>query len=518
MNDEERIVLVFDIGTQSTRTLLINAEGRILGAGKKAHAPAYFSPQVDWAEQDADYYYRCMCETASDVKFRHGDLWEKIEAVSITTIRDTIVCADENGKPLRPAILWLDKRQADGKPALSHFSKLAFRAAGMTQTVNMQFQKSHCNWIRQNEPDVWAKTKKCLLLSSYLTFKLTGKMADASPSIVSHLPFDSKKRNWMSPKALTWPIFPVEPEKLSEVRETGEILGYLTEKASKETGLEKGLPVIATGSDKACEILGLGCTSKENAAIGLGTTATITFMIDRYLEPERFIPPYHSVIPGKYTPEVEIFRGYWLISWFKKEFASKEVEEAEKLGIAAEKLLDARVKEIPPGCDGLLFQPYFTPNVTMPTARGAAIGFSDVHTRIHIYRAIIEGINFALMDGMKLMEKRAGHKFEKIYLGGGGSQSEEICQITADMFGLPVIRTESHEATGIGCALTMFVSLGVFGSYEEGVKKMIREKDRFLPDRETHKVYDELYESVFKRTYGRLRPLYKKLHEIYRAR
>ena len=122
----------------------------------------------------------------------------------------------------------------------------------------------------------------------------------------------------------------------------------------------------------------------------------------------------------------------WLISWFKKEFAEKEVEQAKLQGTSAEELLNKRLKEIPAGCDGLLFQPYFTPNVTMPSARGAIIGFSDQHTRIHIYRAIIEGINFALIEGMKLLEKRSGHAFEEIRLAGGGSQSDEICQITAD--------------------------------------------------------------------------------------
>ena len=161
---------------------------------------------------------------------------------------------------------------------------------------------------------------------------------------------------------------------------------------------------------------------------------------------------------------------------------AKEVIQAKRLGISPEELLNQSLKNVPEGCEGLLFQPYFTPNITMPTARGAIIGFSDAHTRIHLYRAIIEGINFALIDGMKVMEQRAGHKFQAIYLGGGGSQSDEICQITAHMFGLPVVRTQTYEATGIGCALAAFVGIGVFESYEDGVKAMVHEKDRFEPD------------------------------------
>lgn len=141
------------------------------------------------------------------------------------------------------------------------------------------------------------------------------------------------------------------------------------------------------------------------------------------------IPPYASVMRGHFTPEIEIFRGYWLVSWFKREFAAKEIETAQTLGISAEELLNRRLKEVPAGCEGLIFQPYFTPNTTMPVAKGAVIGFSDVHTRIHIYRAIIEGINFALMDGLKLLEKQSGHKFLEIYEGGGGAQSDEIARL-----------------------------------------------------------------------------------------
>lgn len=511
----ERIVLVFDVGTQSSRALLVNNRGEILGKDQVRHLPPYTSREPDQAEQRADFYYENICQAARGLKAQLPELWGRIEAVSITTIRDTAVCVDADGKPLRPAILWLDKRKAKGRPKLSQMTRMLFKAVGMDETATVQFQKSHCNWIRQNEPEIWEKTHKYLMLSGYLIYKLTGRMSDAAASLVGHIPFDHQTRTWQKQGALTRPVFPVEPEKLCRVVESGELLGKITRKASGDTGIPAGMPVIAAGSDKACEILGLGCITKEKAAIGLGTTATITFTMDKYLEPERFIPPYASIMKGCYTPEIEIFRGYWLISWFKKEFADKEMKQAEELGVSAEELLNRRIEEIPAGCEGLLFQPYFTPNVTMPTARGAIIGFSDQHTRIHIYRAIIEGINFALMDGMRLMEKRAGHKFKEIYLGGGGSQSDEICQITADMFGIPVIRTQTYEVSGMGCAIAAFVGLGVFKSYKEAVAAMVRRKDVFTPDMEQHKIYERLYEEVYKKIYGRLAGLYEKLYEIY---
>lgn len=511
---EERIVLVFDVGTQSSRALLINNRGEILAKSKRAHEPAYVSPRPDWAERDPDKYYEDICACSKDLKERFPGLFARVEAASITTIRDTVVCVDRNGKPLRPAILWLDKRMAEGKPKMSSLVRMMLKTVGMEETANLQFQKSHCNWIRQQEPEIWEKTDKYLLLSGYLIYCLTGEMVDAAASLVGHIPYDSQTRGWQKRGALTRPVFDVEESKLCRIAESGEVLGYITEKAAKDSGLSAGLRLIASGSDKACEILGMGCITKEKAAIGLGTTATITFTIQSYLEPERFIPPYNSVMKGYFTPEIEIFRGYWLISWFKKEFAEKEVEQALREGGSAEELLNQRLKEIPAGCEGLLFQPYFTPNITMPTAHGAVIGFSDRHTRIHIYRAIIEGINFALMDGMRLMEKRSGHQFSEIRLGGGGSQSEQICQITADMFGIPAVRTQTYEVAGIGCALAAFVGMGVFESYREAVEAMVRTRDIFEPDSKQHEIYEKLYENVFKKIYSRLEDLYEELGKI----
>jgi sugar (pentulose or hexulose) kinase len=226
------------------------------------------------------------------------------------------------------------------------------------------------------------------------------------------------------------------------------------------------------------------------------------------------MPAYPAIVPGYYNPEVEIFRGYWLLSWFKREFAAKETAEAELRGLRAEELLDERLREIPPGSGGLVMQPYFTPGLDMPFAKGAIIGFSDVHTRIHIYRAIIEGINFALMKGLRGMEKRGRMQAKRLYVAGGGSQSAEICKITASQFGLPVYRTQTHEVTAIGAAMTAFVSKGVFSSYNEGIEAMVHIRDEFLPDPKIHPIYEELYGEVFEKIFDKLSPLYAKISSI----
>ncbi|MEA4911843.1 MAG: FGGY-family carbohydrate kinase [Oscillospiraceae bacterium] len=503
------LVITFDVGTQSARAVIVDSAGSLLFKTQKVYEKPYYSKNPDWAEQRPDFYWEAVCACAQRLREKAGERWDDIAAVTLTTIRDTSVCLDENGVPLRDAIVWLDKRRAKCSKPLSAARRGLYGLVNMLDTVKLQRETSACNWIIENEPDIWAKTRWFVLLSTYLNFKLCGRVADADAGAIAHIPFDNKTRTWMKKSNLTRCVFEMGDDKLYELVKPETELGKITEAAAAATGLRAGLPLIATGSDKGCETLGLSVIDAHKAAISFGTTATIQFATDRYIEPQPFLPPYAAVVDGLWNPEIQVYRGYWLVSWFKREFAEKEVKQAAALGCAAEELLNKRLAEIPPGCDGLIFQPYFTPGVSMPHAKGAIIGFSDVHTRIHIYRAIIEGINFSLYEGMRLMEKRAHTTIEELYLAGGGSQSGEICQITADMFGLPVIRTATHEACGVGSAMIAFRSLGIFKDYSEACGAMVHVRDRFEPDPAAHAVYEDIYNNIYTKIFGKLLPLYK---------
>ncbi|MDR3336660.1 MAG: FGGY-family carbohydrate kinase [Treponema sp.] len=510
----EPLILTFDIGTQSTRALLVNARGDILHKVQKPYDPPYFSQNPGWAEQRADYYWGCIGETSRSLKEKAGDLWKDIIAVTCSTIRDTVVCLDRNRNPLGNVILWLDERKADKIPPVSAFANSLYRLVGMKEGVAIQRAGSHCNWLAYHDRERWDKTEKYVFISAWLNYKFTGNLVDSTASAIGHLPFDSKTRNWYKNRDFRWAIFYVTKGKLCDLVEPGTVTGGITAETSEHTGIPKGLPLIATGSDKGCETLGLSCLDNGKAALSFGTTATVQLSSQKYFEPQPFMPSYAAVVPGYFNPEIEIYRGYWLLNWFKREFAAKEMEEAAKLGLNAEKLLDNRLKEIPPGCDGLIMQPYFTPGVNMPFAKGAIIGFSDIHTRIHIYRAIIEGINFALMDGLHYMEKRGNMQIKSLFAAGGGAQSDEICRITASMFGLPVYRIQTHEATGIGSSLAAFVAKGVFSSYEEGIGKMVHIKDEFEPKPQEHQIYEQLYSEVFTKVFDKLSPLYEVISGI----
>ena len=184
------------------------------------------------------------------------------------------------------------------------------------------------------------------------------------------------------------------------------------------------------------------------------------------------------------------------------------------MGCSAEELLNKRLREIPAGCHGLILQPTFTPDPITPHAKGSVIGFSDIHTRIHLYRAIIEGIGFSLMDGLSVIEKTGKLKVKKIFLAGGGSNSSEICQITANMMGLPVYRIQTHEACGLGSSIVAFVSMGIYKNNDEALKKMVRIRDEFLPDEKEHRICSRLYSEVYCKIFDNLVHLYENLNDI----
>jgi sugar (pentulose or hexulose) kinase len=513
MMNTNPVVLTIDLGTQSVRAVIIDKTGNILHKTQHKYEKPYYSLQPGWAEQKPEVYWGGVCDVTNRLKTEAQDLWDNIIAVTITTIRDTCLCVNKDGKPLRDIIVWLDKRQSDIKEPFPYINSLLYRITGMTDTAILQRKISACNWIMENEPEIWEETHKFIFVSGYLTFMLTGRLADSVANMIGHIPFNSKTRKWMSRFDLNRPIFDVDTEKLTELLEPGKTIGYITDTASSLTGIPKGLPLIATGSDIGCETLGLSCLKPDSAAINFGTTATIQFTINKYMEPLPYIPAYPAVLKGHYNPEVQIYRGYWLISWFKKEFAAKEVERAAQLGVTPEAILEKMIKNIPAGCDGLVFQPYFTPGVIMPKSKGSVVGLSDIHTRAHLYKAIIEGINFALMDGLYTMQKRGRVKIKKLFLAGGGSQSETICQITSNMFGLPAYRTHTHEASGLGSAMVAFVAMGIHPNIHEAAAKMVRIKDEFLPDPQEHKTYKFLFKDVFSKVFDKLVPLYRKYEE-----
>ncbi|NPD45068.1 MULTISPECIES: FGGY-family carbohydrate kinase [unclassified Lentimicrobium] len=512
---KETFVIAIDAGTQSIRAALINLKGEVCKIEKTEIEP-YTSSEPGFAEQDADYLWNKLCETTQGLMKNISIPIKNIKGISITTQRGSVVNLDRDGKPLRPAIIWLDQRKAKLDRFPTGMIKKGLLMINLYGSITHAIKDGESNWLKQNQPEIWNKTYKYLFLSGYFNYKLTGKYIDSIGSTVGYMPFNYKKQQWCKPGEFNSKMFPISSSKLAELVKPSELLGHISKQAMKETGLPEGLPVIAAAADKACEVLGSGCMTPDIACLSFGTTATVETVHPKYREVIRFFPSYPSAIPNHFNTEFMIYRGYWMINWFKNEFGYREIEKSKETGIPAERQFDEMIKDIPPGSMGLTLQPYWSPGIRIPgvEAKGAIIGFGDVHTRAHIYKAILEGLTYSLKQGARRTEKKTGVKIKKLRVSGGGSQSEIAMQMTADIFGLTVEKPHTFETSALGAAINCAVGLGLYPTFESAIEQMCHIEKTFEPNPANVEIYRRLYKKVYRKLYRRLKPLYNHIRHI----
>lgn len=511
----KELLLSIDVGTQSTRALIFDLQGDLLFK-TKIPLPVYNAPKPGWAELDPQRFWESLCQACQQLWATPGVEKDQIAGVAITTQRNVLINLDRQGSPLRPAIHWSDQRRTSGLPNVGGVWGLIFALSGMMGTIRYLQAEAKTNWVRTYQPEIWNKTAKIMLLSGYLTYRMTGQYRDSTACQVAHLPFDYKKHAWAGKLDWKWKAVPMEPEMLVDLVPPTALLGEVTPQASEETGIPAGLPLIAAAADKACEVLGSGTLASNTCCLSYGTAATINTIHQRYIEVIPLIPPYPAAVPGSYSLEIQLFRGYWMVSWFLREFGHNEQRLAKERGVAPEELFDDLVNSVPAGSMGLTLQPYWAPGLKSPgpDAKGAMIGFGGVHTRAHIYRAMLEGLAYALREGAERTSKRSGVPITEVRVAGGGSQSDAAAQLTADIFGMPVSRPHVYEASGLGAAIDLAVGLKLKASFESAVADMTRISRTFEPNLENHKLYDDLYRRVYLKMYDRLAPLYKEIQDI----
>ncbi len=342
------LIVAIDAGTQSVRAALVDLTGEIHKLVKNPIEP-YFSELPGYAEQDPDYYWERLCATTRELL---ADVpHDRLLAATVTTQRVTMINVDAQGRPLRPAIVWLDQRKADIGKVLPSLTFPVLKAARLYPLIEYATQYSRSNWIQQNQPEIWEATHKFLYLSGYFTYRLTGEFTDSTGNIVGTIPFDVKKMDWCGSLDPKWRMFPMEREKLPALVQPGERLGAITPEAAEQTGLPAGLPFVASSNDKACDIIGAGCLTPEVACVSFGTTATINTQTSKYVELRPMLPPYPSAVPREFYTEVAVMRGLWMVSWFKDEFGLQERLRAADSGEAPEELLEELVRR-PGGCPG----------------------------------------------------------------------------------------------------------------------------------------------------------------------
>ncbi|MBN1372554.1 MAG: FGGY-family carbohydrate kinase [Anaerolineaceae bacterium] len=508
-------LLAIDNGTQSVRALLFDLRGNLI-AKSRIPIDNYISNAPGLAEQDPEVFWQSVCQACQELWKLPGVQKDSIAAVAITTQRSTVINLDKHGHPLRSAITWMDQRRTPGLKPVGGLWGLGFALTGMTETVSYLQAEAEVNWIRTYQPEIWANTHKYLFLSGYLIYRMCGLYVDSVGSQVGYVPFDYRLLSWAKPSDWKWQAVPMDPSVLPDLAPPGKQLGEISQAAAEATGIPAGLPLIAAAADKACEVIGAGCLEPHLACLSYGTTATINTTHKRYHELIPLIPPYPAAVPDAYSLEMQIYRGFWMVSWFKREFGQNEERLAEEMGIQTEELFDNLVESVAPGSFGLTLQPYWSPGLKVPgpEAKGAVIGFGDVHTRSHFYRSILEGVAYALREGAERTAKSTGITIREVRIAGGGSQSRAAVQLTADIFGLPASTPHVYEASGLGAAIDAAVGVGLHPNFSSAVSEMTRTGTVFEPNSTFHRIYDELYHRVYKKMYARLKPLYESIREI----
>lgn len=510
----ENLILVVDIGTQSTRASIVSDRGEIKIIKVEKYEKPYLTPKNGYVEQHPDFYYDAIKKCTLAIKEEAPELMKAIKSMVIAAFRDTACYLDEDKNVVRNSVLWLDQRSAKLKKKMYWYENLIFAISGMTNTVIFNRKRTPALWVQENEPEIWEKTRYYVPLTTYWNYKLTGELKDSNASVIGHYPINFKKGKWYGKHHYRTHMFNVPLDKFCPLVEVGGIIGTVTPEASIETGIPAGTKLIASGTDKTCEVLGNGVLENNEGAISYGTACCIDVPNRKYRAPEPFLPAYKAPVKNMYDLEVQIYRGYWMLKWFIKEFASLEEQQAKLNSLSVEDLLDREILNIEPGCNGLVLQPYWGPGLRRPLARGSIVGFSDCHTKYHVYRAIIEGIAFALREGMESIQSATRKKVKHLVVSGGGSKNDIVAQITADIFNLPVKKTETVESCTIGAAISGFIAEGVFKTPSEAKTAMVRYVKEFTPNPEAVKKYEYLYKKIYKKIYPKLNECYSKLKEF----
>jgi xylulokinase len=461
-------LLGIDVGTGGTRAVLLEASGRVVAASTAEHAPMD-SPQIGWAEQSPEDWWRAACQAIRDCLAKGATSASEIGGIGLSGQMHGLVLLDADSRVLRPALIWCDQRTEKECHEITEgagASRLIELAANPALTG---FTLPKIWWVRRHEPEVWARSRSFLLPKDYVRLRLTGAhatdVADASGTLL----FDVVHRRWSQPLL---EISELRESFLPKVFESQEITGHVTEEGARAAGLKAGIPVVAGAGDQAAGAVGMGIVRPGAVSATIGTSGVVFAATSTpVLEPKGRVHTFCHAIPERWHV-MGVTQGAGLsLRWFRDEFGAGRDDGRDPY----ERLLEEASK-VPPGADGLLWAPYLmgerTPHLD-PDARGALVGITAQHTRAHVIRAILEGVTFSLRDSLTLF-KDMGVPITSIRLGGGGARGSLWQQIQADIYGMPVGLLEADEGAAYGAGLLAGVGTGVWPSVDAACEETVR--------------------------------------------
>lgn len=479
-----------DLGTSAVKLLLMDENGKIKKTVSREY-PLYF-PHPGWSEQKPeDWYIQSMDGLKELLK---DEKKEEVAGISFGGQMHGLVLLDENDEVIRPALLWNDGRTYEECDYLNNVigkEKLSEYTANISFTG---FTAPKILWVKNKEPENFARIKKIMLPKDYLAYRLSGvhctDVSDASGMLL----FDVKNRTWSKEMC---EICSVKPEWLAKVYESYEVVGTLKKEVAEELGIPAAAKVIAGAGDNAAAAVGTGTVGDGRCNISLGTSGTIFISSRKFGVDKNNALHSFDHADGTYhlmgcMLSAASCNKWWMDEILKTKEYTKEQEGIDKLGE-----------------NHVFFLPYLmgerSPH-NNPNARGTFTGITMDTTREDMTQAVLEGVAFALRDSLEVA-KSLGIPITRTKICGGGAKSPLWCKMIANILNLKVDKIESEEGPALGAAMLAAVGCGVYGSVEEIAEKMVKVVDTIEPDPSIAAKYDEKY-AQFKQIYPALKPVF----------
>jgi xylulokinase len=484
-------VIGIDSSTTATKAVLIDEAGAVAGIGVAEYG--YDVPRPLWSEQDPALWWGGTVAAIRSVLAASRVAGSDVAAIGLTGQMHGAVLLDASSEVLRPAILWNDQRTADACDEIR-------RAVGPERLIQITgndalpgFTAPKLVWVRDNEPEVWARIAHVLLPKDYVRLRLTGDYALDKADGAGTLLFDLAARDW---SAEVLDALRIDSGWMPPTHEGPEVTGTITRKAAAATGLREGTPVVAGGGDQAANAVGVGAVSVGTVALSLGTSGVVFATTDGPTsDPRGQVHAFCHAVPGKWHLMTVMLSAAGSLRWFRDSLAPG-VDFGE---------LAASAADVTPGSDGLLFLPYLTGERSPhpdPLARGAFVGLTVSHERRHLTRAVLEGVAFGLRDGLDQMIGAGMTAPTQVRASGGGTASPVWRQILADVLRADLATVSTSEGAAYGAGLLAAVGAGWFTTVEAAAGALVSATVVATPGadvdvyRDVHRVYRDLYPAL----------------------
>lgn len=495
-------LLGIDIGTSGTKTVLFDEMGNTI-ASSVGEYPLY-QPNIGWAEQDPEDWWMATYTTIKEVIYKSGIDVSEIKGVGLSGQMHGAVLLDKDYKVLRKSIIWCDQRssvECDQITSIIGKERLIEITANPALTG---FTASKILWVKNNEPEVYAKVTKILLPKDYIRFRLTGEFATEVSDASGMQLMDIPGRKW-SDEVLN--KLGIEKSMLGKLYESQEVTGKVNKEASSLTGLKEGTIVVGGAGDQAAGAIGNGIVKSGVVSSTIGTSGVVfAFSENVSIDPKGRVHTFCHAVPNTWHI-MGVTQGAGLsLKWFRDNFCIEEKRTAELMGVDPYMLMDKEAERVAAGCSGLIYLPYLmgerTPHLD-PNAKGVFFGLSAKHEKPDMVRAVMEGVVYSLKDCLEII-KEMGVNVSEVRASGGGGKSPLWRQMQADVFGTEITTINSSEGPALGVAILAGVGAGIYSSVMEACDKVISVKTKQQADMAINSKYNKYYD-IYKRLYTSLK-------------